>query len=180
MTTFPYKTGIFYIETTFCLCACCTFTLARLFNVSQNLRGKIVCQITHYITEYGFGSKLSTEGDVYRYGIIILEMLTGKRPTDEMFTNGLNLHKFVEQAFPQKIREVLDPCIILSPDGADVFNNLDHANNATAGVEACILHLAKLGLTCSMEAPNDRPTTQDIYADVIKIKEAFAAIYMIE
>ena len=94
-----------------------------------------------------------------------------------MFTNGLNLHKFVEQAFPQNIREVLDPCIILSPDGADVS---DHANNATAGVEACILHLAKLGLTCSMEAPNDRPTTQDIYADVIKIKEAFAAIYMIE
>lgn len=131
-------------------------------------------------TEYGFGSKLSTEGDVYSYGVIILEMLTGKRPTDEIFTNGLNLHKFVENAFPQKVGEVLDPCILPSSvhDG-DVNNNLDHGNSARAGFEGCIMHLVKLGLSCSKETPTDRPTMQDVYAEVITIKEAFSALHMV-
>ena len=129
------------------------------------------------ITEYGFGSKLSTEGDVYSYGIIILEMLTGKRPTHEMFTDGLNLHKFVEQAFPQKLTEVLDPFIVPSSEDGDVPNNLDHGNNATDGVKSCIVHLVKLGLSCSMEIPKDRPTMHDVYAEVITIKEAFAALH---
>jgi serine/threonine protein kinase len=32
--------------------------------------------------EYGIGNKISKGGDVYSYGIIILEMLTGRRPTN--------------------------------------------------------------------------------------------------
>jgi len=43
-----------------------TFLLFLIVNVKQN-------------AEYGTGSKISIEGDVYSYGIIILEMLTGKR-----------------------------------------------------------------------------------------------------
>ena len=36
------------------------------------------------------GSKVSVEGDIYSFGIILLEMITGKRPTDEMFKDGIN------------------------------------------------------------------------------------------
>jgi len=54
------------------------------------------------------GSRISTEGDIYSYGIVLLEMLTGKRPTDELFDDGFTLHKYVEDALPQ-IGEILDP-----------------------------------------------------------------------
>jgi len=34
------------------------------------------------------GSKVSIEGDVYSFGIPVLEILTRSRPTDEMFKDG--------------------------------------------------------------------------------------------
>ena len=41
------------------------------------------------------GNKVSTNGDIYSYGILLLEMFTGKRTTDNMFKDNLNLHDFV-------------------------------------------------------------------------------------
>ena len=41
------------------------------------------------------GCKISTAGDVYSYGVILLEMLTGKHPTDDIFKDGLNLHGLI-------------------------------------------------------------------------------------
>ncbi|XP_052876312.1 probable LRR receptor-like serine/threonine-protein kinase At3g47570 [Gossypium arboreum] len=50
--------------------------------------------------EYGTESELSTNGDVYSYGILLLEMLTGKRPTNERFKEGLSLHNcFLDALF---------------------------------------------------------------------------------
>lgn len=32
-----------------------------------------------------FTTRLTTQGDVYSYGVFLLEMFMGRRPTDEMF-----------------------------------------------------------------------------------------------
>jgi serine/threonine protein kinase len=42
------------------------------------------------------GGEPSALGDVYSYGIFLLETFTGKRPTDKMFKDGFNLHNFVK------------------------------------------------------------------------------------
>ncbi|XVE58718.1 hypothetical protein DITRI_Ditri04bG0191400 [Diplodiscus trichospermus] len=46
--------------------------------------------------EYGMRRMATSEGDVYSFGILLLEVMTGKRPTDDMFSDGLNLHKLVK------------------------------------------------------------------------------------
>ncbi|KAI8540091.1 hypothetical protein RHMOL_Rhmol09G0235000 [Rhododendron molle] len=60
------------------------------------------------MVEYGIGGKTSTKGDVYSYGILLLEMLTGKRPTNELFTNGQSLHEFSMLALPERVMEIVD------------------------------------------------------------------------
>uniref|UniRef100_A0A2N9F1Z5 Protein kinase domain-containing protein n=1 Tax=Fagus sylvatica TaxID=28930 RepID=A0A2N9F1Z5_FAGSY len=62
--------------------------------------------------EYGMGGEASTEGDVYSYGILVLEMFTGRRPTDDMFKDGLNLHDFVKMALPKRLIEVVNPMLL--------------------------------------------------------------------
>ncbi|XP_038884530.1 probable LRR receptor-like serine/threonine-protein kinase At3g47570 [Benincasa hispida] len=59
--------------------------------------------------EYAMGSKVSTHGDVYSYGILLLEMFTGKRPTDNMFKDGLTLNNHVLTALPERVQEIADP-----------------------------------------------------------------------
>ncbi|KAE8806293.1 putative LRR receptor-like serine/threonine-protein kinase [Hordeum vulgare] len=56
--------------------------------------------IGYVAPEYCMGYKVSTGCDVYGFGVLLLEMLTRRRPTDAMFTDGLSLHKLVSSAFP--------------------------------------------------------------------------------
>ncbi|WJX61488.1 Vacuolar protein sorting-associated protein 18 like protein [Trifolium repens] len=57
--------------------------------------------------EYGMGSEVSTCGDMYSFGILMLEMLTGRRPTDEVFKDGQNLHNFVAISFPDNLGNIV-------------------------------------------------------------------------
>ncbi|GAB2223688.1 hypothetical protein Droror1_Dr00004426 [Drosera rotundifolia] len=49
-------------------------------------------------TEYGLGTRVTTKGDVYSFGIGLLELMIRRRPADPSFDNGLNLHKLAGMA----------------------------------------------------------------------------------
>lgn len=65
----------------------------------------------HKTAEYGTAGAASKEGDTYSYGILVLEMFSGKRPTNEMFKDGLYLHDFVNSALPTRLLQVTDPIL---------------------------------------------------------------------
>lgn len=124
------------------------------------------------------GFQISTAGDVYSYGVILLEMVTGKRPTDDMFKDGLSLRNFVQSAFPQRVGEISDSSLIPIPyhDITDARHGSENGDQILLGIQNSIKQLAELGLKCYVDSPRDRPGIQHIYDEIMTIRGTFSAL----
>uniref|UniRef100_A0ACD5TYS6 Uncharacterized protein n=1 Tax=Avena sativa TaxID=4498 RepID=A0ACD5TYS6_AVESA len=138
------------------------------FNMSASIAGPRG-SVGYIAPEYGTGCKISTAGDVYSYGIILLQMITGKQPTDDMFKDGMNLHRFVEEALTQNFGVIIEPSLTIYDEGAE--------NLTTIKTKWLVKQLAKLGLKCSETSPKDRPTMRDVYNEIITIEEMFSSLH---
>ncbi|AES95484.2 LRR receptor-like kinase family protein [Medicago truncatula] len=121
--------------------------------------------------EYGMGSEISTHGDMYSFGVLLLEMLTGRRPTDEMFEEGQNLHIFVEISFPNNILQILDPHLVPRNEEAKIEEG--KSGNFPPIVEKCLVSLFRIGLACSVKSPKERMNIVDVTRELSIIKKAF-------
>lgn len=119
------------------------------------------------------GLPASTQGDVYSYGIFLLEMITRRRPTDEIFTDGLNLHYYVNVALPEQVHKIVDP-LLLSKGGDQYREMTPGEEQMNDGREMeCMLSLLKIGLKCSARLPNDRIHMNEVLRKLHLIKDVF-------
>ncbi|XP_031250748.1 probable LRR receptor-like serine/threonine-protein kinase At3g47570 [Pistacia vera] len=113
--------------------------------------------------EYGMGSEVSTHGDVYSYGIFLLETFTGKRPTDELFNGDLNLHKFVKVAIPERVIEIVDPILLQETEEGQT-------SLRSHSVRECLISIFGIGVTCSSKSLSERTNMDDVTAQLHFIK----------
>lgn len=114
---------------------------------------------------------MSTFGDVYSYGIMLLELFTGRRPTDVIFKDGLNIHQYVKTTLPGHVMEIADPALLLAYEenskNEDNVSDLEekailqddeHISqlNASTMIEGCLVSILQIGLLCSSSSPRDR------------------------
>uniref|UniRef100_A0A0A0LDF9 non-specific serine/threonine protein kinase n=1 Tax=Cucumis sativus TaxID=3659 RepID=A0A0A0LDF9_CUCSA len=64
---------------------------------SQTMSLALKGSVGYIPPEYGSGSRISIEGDVFSYGILLLEMIIGKRPIDDTFDDGVDIHFLLQK-----------------------------------------------------------------------------------
>jgi serine/threonine protein kinase len=125
------------------------------------------------------GGQVSVLGDIYSYGILLLEMFTGKRPTDDMFKDGLSIHKFIAMALPECVMDIVDSSMPFEEGEEDVD---DETNNddievddhfvAGSRVKDCLVSVLQIGLLCSETSPHERLPTNDVVNKLGAIRDA--------
>ena len=125
------------------------------------------------IAEYGLGNEVSTSGDVYGYGILLLEMFTGKRPTDNIFKDNLNLHDFVTRAMPKQVSNIMDPIIFWKREDMETRTNDTQIQNRIGcpKILECLILIFGIRVSCSMESPRERMNIGDVVAQLHLIRE---------
>lgn len=116
--------------------------------------------------EYGMGRRASTQGDVYSFGVLLLEIVTGKRPTDVLFQEGSSLHEWVKSFYPNKLQKIVEAAIARFCAAATPITN-EHSKRWGD----VILEMIELGLICTQYNPSTRPTMLDIVHEIGMIKE---------
>ncbi|KAL5703695.1 non-specific serine/threonine protein kinase [Ranunculus cassubicifolius] len=165
------------------------FGLARfLFNTSggqpetQTLSSGLKGSIGYIPPEYGIGGKVSTLGDMYSYGILLLEMFTGRRPTDEMFIDDLNLYDFVSMALPDRVLGVVDASLFSETHKVEDADNGEPGNviesdesrrTMQSRRRECLVSVLTIALTCCAPLPKDRTVVSDIVKKMIDVRDLF-------
>lgn len=108
---------------------------------------------------------MSTHGDVYSFGITLLEIFSGKPPTNDAFRDGLTLPEFVGTAFPDEIEQVLDPALL----PVKVFDE-----GALVSVRDCLVSAIRVGLCCTRRVPYERLSMRDAATELRAIRDACA------
>ncbi|CAN6812553.1 unnamed protein product [Brassica oleracea] len=111
--------------------------------------------------EYGMGGQPTIHGDVYSFGVLLLEMFTGKRPTNELFGGNFTLNSYTKSALPERVLDVVDKSIL--------------QNGLKVGfpVVECLTLVLEVGLWCCEESPANRLATSEAKKELFSIRERF-------
>nr|TKV99574.1 hypothetical protein SEVIR_8G052700v2 [Setaria viridis] len=124
--------------------------------------------IGYVAPECATGREVTIAGDVYSFGIVLLEIFLRKRPTDDMFKDGLNIVRFVEMN-PDRILKIIDPDLL--EDERDVSQGTS-VSFKEKSLE-CLASVLKTGLCCANPSPSERMDMQGVAARLHGIKEAY-------
>ncbi|KAL6896566.1 hypothetical protein ACP4OV_007138 [Aristida adscensionis] len=125
------------------------FGIARIFctNAMQSSTTRVVGTIGYIAPEYALDGICSIKSDVFSYGVLVLEIISGKKTRGSYQYNG-NLYSLIAYAWQlwknDRWHELVDPCL---EDG---------------GHHAMLKRCMQVALLCVQEDVEDRPAMDDV------------------
>eukprot|EP00253_Pinus_taeda_P007253 PITA_07253 len=152
------------------------FGISRLINdsaaaaASGDTSSHVIGSVGYIAPEYGTGGRPSMKGDVYSYGILVLEMITGKKPTDAVLSEEeQSLQSWVGDAFPDRLLEVIDRTLVEEIRMEEEDEQHESHDVSEFMGHGIVVLLAKIGLMCSKGDPHERPTLREVEASLEQI-----------
>ncbi|XP_068648230.1 LRR receptor-like serine/threonine-protein kinase RGI1 [Aristolochia californica] len=135
------------------------FGLAKLVDSSDDTRsGNTVAGSYGYIApEYGYSMNITEKSDVYSYGVVLLEVLTGMPPIDRRIPEGTHIVNWVQKELQRRgsrATDVLDERLRDWPE-----SELQE-----------MVQVLGVALLCVHYNPEERPTMNDVVAMLLEIK----------
>ncbi|KAL2541388.1 Serine/threonine-protein kinase BRI1-like 2 [Abeliophyllum distichum] len=134
------------------------FGMARLISaLDTHLSVSTLAGTPGYVPpEYYQSFRCTSRGDVYSFGVILLELLTGKRPTDKEDFGDTNLVGWVKMKVREgKAMEVIDQELLSVTKGTD---------EAEAEQVKEMVRYLEITLQCVDDFPSKRPTMLQVVA----------------
>ncbi|KAH9714618.1 protein kinase domain-containing protein [Citrus sinensis] len=116
--------------------------------------------IGYMAPEYGREGRVSANGDVYSFGIMLMETFTRKKPTDEIFNGEMTLKHWVNDWLPISTMEVVDANLLSQEDIHFVAK------------EQCVSFVFNLAMACTGESPEQRINAKEIVKKLLKIRDS--------
>ncbi|XP_050141470.1 probable LRR receptor-like serine/threonine-protein kinase At3g47570 [Malus sylvestris] len=141
------------------------FGIARLISGGDSMTETMTLATVGYMApEFGMEGSVSTGGDVYSFGIVLMETFTKRKPTDEMFVGEMDLKQWIaDSLFPDAaIGEVVDADILGVEEDGDFVSRRD-----------CLSSVMRLALACSAALPGERINMKDAAITLTKIKTKY-------
>ncbi|KAJ8762042.1 hypothetical protein K2173_006644 [Erythroxylum novogranatense] len=113
---------------------------------------KTLATVGYMAPEYGSQGIVSTSGDVYSYGIMMMETFTRKKPTDEMFNGEMSLKQWVLNSLSAGIIvQTIDSNLMITTEGEQFVAK-----------EECLSSIMSLALQCCEESPDMRIEMREV------------------
>jgi hypothetical protein len=105
---------------------------------------------------------------VYSFGILLLEIFTGRRPTDELFKDDLNLHNSVKLMLQGQLTQILDQSAL--NEVREDKNMVTCWSEWTSEEIECLILVFHIGLACSAESPRHRMDMRRVTLELLSIR----------
>lgn len=132
------------------------FGLARVVDAGDSHVSTVVAGTVGYVApEYGQTWQATTKGDVYSYGVLVMELATGRRAIDGGEECLVEWAKRVMGNGPNALGRGVVPVTVMG------------FGLAAGAEEMC--ELLRIGVRCTAEAPQARPNMKEVLAMLIKL-----------
>ncbi|KAJ6918074.1 hypothetical protein NC651_012329 [Populus alba x Populus x berolinensis] len=132
------------------------FGMARIFggNETQANTNRIVGTYGYMSPEYAMEGLFSIKSDVFSFGVLVLEIVSGRKNTSFYHSDSLNLLGLAWKLWnANKALDLMDPSLGDPPS------------------TATLLRYINIGLLCVQESPADRPTMSDVIPMIVALPE---------
>lgn len=101
-----------------------------------------------FCVEYAYTLQVDEKSDIYSFGVLLMELISGRRSVESEFGEGNSIVDWVRSKIKSKegAKEVLDK----------------NAGSSCSSVREEMMCLLKIALLCTSRNPPDRPSMRDV------------------